>query len=137
MEQNYALLASIVGVVLILVRTLEALVLFIIKKLANGKEEEQKRQDEETRELIRQLHSSHECFDKDGKYIWYFPSSVVENQETNASQIQELSFTQRDMLRCLEKAVDVLERVERRQISSESQMCSQDCSARISPKISK
>lgn len=114
-----SLLVSLVGLGTLLAKIIEILITFVVKKLSNGHQE---RQNEELRNQIRSLHDWHSQVDEDGKFIWYFPKGVLEHQAAQSEQLQELSFIQRDMLKNFDRIIDILERMERRQLLFDNKM---------------
>jgi len=62
----------------------------------------------------RELHDMHNKFDIDGTPLWYVPRSWSETQDKILDCVKEISGTQKELGKIMEKTVGVLDRIDRR-----------------------
>ena len=132
MDTNYPLLASAIAISVGLVRILEVLVVFIVKKLGSNKEDERNKLIYTIHDKLNLLTEWHNKTNDKGCFIWYFDPEVLDSLKALLEQSNETAYTQRDLIKGFDKVIVVLEKIDRKQDVLESQRCGvKDCSGRV------
>lgn len=129
---NYTLLASLVGLAVVLVRVLELLVTFIIKKLGDNKEDERNKLIYTINNQLSLLIDWHSKTDDGGRFVWFVNPEILESLKALLEQSNDSAYAQRDLIKGFDKVICVLEKIDRKQDILDSQKCgAQDCPGRI------
>ena len=83
------------------------IIMGLIRKRANGKGEKSALSENE-RHQLKTLHSLHTRFDDDGAPLWYVPRSWGESQKQIAELLKDVSRTQKNQTKILEKIAEQL-----------------------------
>ena len=115
MEVSLSLLSAIIGVSLVLAQIISKLIDFVISKMSNKVELNEK----DIMEL-RMLIEMHKKTDENGMPLWYIPRSLTSNIRDINQILLSISNSQENTAKVLEKVTTVLESLNQRQAIIES-----------------
>ncbi len=92
------------GIIVLALGLVEVIKMLINRR--NGKKECQKLFPDEQKQQLKTLHDLHVRFDDDGSPLWYVPRSWGENQKTIVEILHNISSTQGQHTKILDKIIE-------------------------------
>ena len=118
--EDAGITAGLVAVAISLVELVEFMVAKLAAKNGNGAPSMLHKIDK-IQGVVDRIFEMHDQLDEDGTPLWYVPRSWAPLQQQIASDLRDVAETQRRTAETLDRAVDMLERIERRMSTQNAQ----------------
>jgi hypothetical protein len=116
---NATTMAVVAGIIYAFIQLITTFGKLIFDKMLPNKQDKEneilKKQIGTCENYLKELHDMHNKFDLDGTPLWYVPRSWSETQDKILDCVRDISNTQRDLGKIMDKMTTVLDNIDRRE----------------------